>query len=103
MSIIARALINCAHTVCVQLVKPSRLKRPVTVNDCFLLHLSLKVHQVYFIFHVAMNLYNIKIIHSLFVSSIYTYSYRHPTQVILRLTVILCGSKVRRTTQSTIV
>ena len=34
------------------------------------------------------------------ISSIYTYSYRHITQVILRLTVILCGSKVRRTTQS---
>ena len=34
------------------------------------------------------------------ISSICTYSYRHPTQVLLRLTVTLCGTKVRRTTQS---
>ena len=36
------------------------IKRSLTVNDyIFLLRLSSKVHQAYFIFHVAMSLYNI--------------------------------------------
>ena len=40
--------------------RPLWPKRPVTVTDCFLLRFSLKVNQAYFIFHVAMSLYNIK-------------------------------------------
>ena len=47
---------NC---FCVQLIKALAAKCLVTINDCFLLHLSLNVHQACFIFYVAMGLYNI--------------------------------------------
>ena len=54
-----KAFINCTQTACIQLIRPSRSKCPVTLNDCFLLGFSLKVHQAYFIVHIAMSLYDI--------------------------------------------